>query len=172
MKLLKGQLVDGFRANRKLAPNVYSLKQVFEGLEKSPAVAGIFGVEAVSSGVLEKVVVEVGRDKPRYMRVSDEDGRIIVGRPHLLTGDDVTLYLDAVHELTHVKQFWEGKELFDDRYEYVDRPTEIEAFRNATREAVRLGLGEARIRDYLKTDWMTIDDLERLIKNISIAFSG
>ncbi|MBI2185154.1 MAG: hypothetical protein HYU39_09375 [Thaumarchaeota archaeon] len=168
MRLLDGRFVDGFKANRELPPSVYGLGQVFVGLEKSPAIAGIFGRREVSSGVLGKVIVEIGVDRPRYMRVSDDDGRILVGRPHLLTGDDLTLYLDAVHELTHVRQFWEGKALYDKRFEYVDRPTEVEAFRNATNEALRLGLGVSAIRDYLKTDWMTVEDLEKLIKNMAI----
>ncbi len=158
--------MEGFRANRVLSPGVYRLKEVFEGLEDSPAIRGIFGDNGVSSGVLDEVVVEISSSKPRYMRVRSEDGRIMVGRQHLVSADDVTLYLDVVHELTHVKQFWEGRELYDKRFEYVDRPTEVEAFKVAAEEAERLGLGEDIVRDYLKTDWMSDADLDKLIRNI------
>ena len=160
--------MQGFKANRDLPIGIYKLKEVFHGLEKSPAVQGLFGDNGLANGVLEKVVVEIHPIRPSYMRVSDEDGRIVVGKRHLQDGDDVTLYLDAVHELTHVKQFWEGKELFDKKYEYVDRPTEIEAFRSAVLEALRLGLDEKTIREYLKTEWMTEEDLEKLIRNIGL----
>ncbi|MGQ9515369.1 MAG: hypothetical protein ACUVTL_10060 [Thermoproteota archaeon] len=49
------------------------------------------------------------------------------------------LYLDIIHELTHVKQFMDGKKLFDWRHKYVEMPTEVEAFRNAVEGARRLG---------------------------------
>ena len=69
--------------------------------------------------------------RPGYLRVDDETGNIVVSGEYLRTGDERYLYLDVVHELVHVRQFIEGKELFDRRYSYVDRPTEIEAYRRA-----------------------------------------
>jgi hypothetical protein len=62
----------------------------------------------------------------------------------------------------------EGKELFDPRYDYVDRPTEIEAYRYAVQEAKRIGLSAAEIRVYLKTEMMSTQTLDKLIKNMNI----
>jgi uncharacterized protein YebE (UPF0316 family) len=61
-----------------------------------------------------------------------------------------------------------GKELFDPQYEYVDRPTEIEAYGYVVEEAKRLGLCGDRLLCYLKTEWMSEHDLEKLTKNIGL----
>jgi len=54
------------------------------------------------------------------------------------------------------------------RYDYVDRPTEIEAYRYAVKEAKRVGLGAAEIRTYLKTEMMSTQALDKLIRNMGI----
>jgi hypothetical protein len=76
--------------------------------------------------------------------------------------------LDIVHELCHVKQFMDGKELFDPHYDYVDRPTEVEAYRYAVKEARRLGLSDQWILAYLKTEWMSNQDLAKLARHVNI----
>jgi hypothetical protein len=67
-----------------------------------------------------------------------------------------------------VKQYMDGKELFDGNYEYVDRPTEIEAYRYTVQEARRLGLSDRRICKYLKTEWMSQEDLRKLAKHLQV----
>jgi hypothetical protein len=74
--------------------------------------------------------------------------------------------LDIIHELVHVRQFMEGKELFDSDFTYIERPTEVEAYRVAVEEAKRLGLSEERICAYLKTEWMSAKDFKRLTKSL------
>jgi len=83
-------------------------------------------------------------------------------------GNMVDIYLDVIHELVHVKQFMEGKELFDSDYAYIERPTEVEAYRHAVKEARRLGMTDERICEYLKTEWMNDDDLQRLAKTVGV----
>ena len=100
--------------------------------------------------------------------VSDDDGHLMVNKRYLSTGRTEDIYLDVIHELCHVKQHMEGKELFDPRYDYVDRPTEIEAYRYAVQEAKRIGLSAAEIRVYLKTEMMSTQTLDKLIKNMNI----
>jgi hypothetical protein len=80
----------------------------------------------------------------------------------------VDIYLDIIHELCHVRQLQEGKELFDPRYSYVERPTEIEAYSYTVQEARRLGLSDERICEYLKTDWMSDEDLKVLAKAVNV----
>jgi hypothetical protein len=62
----------------------------------------------------------------------------------------------------------EGKELFDPRYNYVERPTEIEAYRYTVQEARRLGLSDERICEYLKTEWMSREDLKFLARAVKV----
>ncbi len=102
------------------------------------------------------------------MGVSNIDGHIIISAFYLNNGDLIDIYLDIIHELVHVKQFMDGKELFDRHYNYVDRPTEIEAFSHAVKEARNLGLTDERILDYLRTEWMTDEDLKRLAKSLNV----
>jgi hypothetical protein len=80
------------------------------------------------------------------------------------------IYLDIIHELVHVRQFMEGKELFDDNYSYIERPTEVEAFRHAVAEARNLGLSDERICAYLKTEWLSDDDLKRLTETLNVRY--
>lgn len=102
------------------------------------------------------------------MGVSDSDGHLMVNKRYLSTGRKQDIYLDVIHELCHIKQYMEGRELFDPRYDYVDRPTEIEAYRYAVQEAKRVGLSVEEIRVYLKTEMMSTQALERLIRNMGV----
>jgi hypothetical protein len=136
----------------------------FKGYEKVGAVKGIFGEK--TEDVLRNLKVEFiwfG-----YMGVDNTNGHLMVNGKYLNSGDKTDIYLDVVHELCHVKQWMDGRELFDERYDYVDRPTEIEAYRYTVQEAKRLGLKEERILLYLKTEWMSSQDLKRLVKNMGV----
>ncbi len=139
--------------------------EYFKDFEKVAAVRRIFGEK--TEEVLRNLKVEfMGFG---YMGVDNTNGHLLVNAKYLKTGDKVDIYLDIVHELCHVKQYLDGKELFDGRYEYVDRPTEIEAYRYTVIEARRLGLSDERIFQYLKTEWMSDDDLKRLAKAVGVA---
>lgn len=136
----------------------------FKKFENVEAVKGIFGEK--TEEILSKLKVEFiwfG-----YMGVDNTDGHLLVNARYLSKGDKTDLYLDVIHELYHVKQWIDGRELFDSEYEYVDRPTEIEAYRYTVQEAKRLGLSKEQIILYLKTEWMSDEDLARLVKNMQI----
>ncbi len=137
--------------------------EYFQGFDKFEAVKGIFGDKTTE--VLSNLKVELSWFMG-YMYVDGADGHLVISRAYLNTGDKKEIYLDLVHELCHVKQFMEGKELFDPRYDYVDRPTEVEAYYYAIEEARRIGFSEERIRCYLQTEWMTNEDLKKLVSNI------
>jgi len=145
--------------------SMHPFTDYLKGFEKVEAVRRIFGEETES--VLNNLKVELAGWRG-YMGVSNEDGHLIVSAEYLNKGDIIDVYLDVIHELTHVKQFMDGKELFGGRWSYVDRPTEIEAYRNAVDEARRLGLSDERICDYLQTEWMTDKDLQRLAKTLNV----
>ena len=104
------------------------------------------------------------------MGVSEVDGHLIVSADYLSRGNRTDIYLDIVHELVHVRQFMEGKELFDHNFEYVERPTEVEAYRVAVEEARRLGMSDRRICQYLKTEWMNDEELKCLTKSVNVVY--
>jgi hypothetical protein len=137
----------------------------FRGFDKVEAVRRIFGDK--TGRVLRDLKVEfiwLGG----YMGVNGANGHLMVNPKYLNTGDRTDIYLDVIHELVHVRQFMEGKDLFDTHYSYTDRPTEVEAYRYAVEEAKRLGLGDDRICDYLKTEWMSGKEFEQLASTVNV----
>jgi hypothetical protein len=144
----------------------HSFTEYFKGFEKVPAIVEIFGER--TEQVLKTLKVEFFSSKFGYMGVSDEDGHLIMSAYYLKNGDPVSKYLDVVHELVHVRQYTEGKALFDETYEYHNRPTELEAYRHAVKEARRIGMSDSEIFEYLKVDWMSEDEVWKLAHNIGV----
>lgn len=163
------RLLRRLRLRRIIRSSISTRKfnDVFKGFEKVEAVKRIFGEK--TEEVLSNLKVEL-MGFGGYMGVDDATGNLMVNARYLNSGDKVDIYLDVIHELCHVKQFMEGKELFDNRYDYVDRPTEIEAYRYTVQEARRIGLTEERICQYLRTEWMSEDDFKRLAKAVNVSY--
>jgi hypothetical protein len=145
---------------------VHHFTEFFKGFEKLPTVIEIFGQD--TEKILGGLQVEFFSSKFGYMGVSDEDGHLIVSAYYLRDGDPVSKYIDVVHELVHVRQFSEGKHLFDEAYEYHERPTELEAYSHAIKEARRLGMSDNEIFEYLKVDWMSEDEVRKLARNLNV----
>jgi len=154
------------RIIREVKVQTYPFTNYFKGFEEVEAVKGIFGEK--TANVLRNLRVEFVGSRWAYMGVNDADGHLIVGAHYLKNGDILDVYLDVIHELVHVKQFMEGKELFESRYNYVDRPTEVEAYRHVVEEARRLGISDKRICAYLRTEWMSDEDLKRLASTLNV----
>lgn len=150
---------------RKVKVATCPFMEYFKGFEKVSAVREIFGDNTKS--ILGKLKVEFAGIRG-YMGVSEIDGHLIMGARYLNEGNTLDIYLDVIHELVHVRQFMEGKELFDSDYAYIERPTEVEAYCHAVKEARRLGMNDERICEYLKTEWMSDDDLQKLAKTVGI----
>jgi hypothetical protein len=150
---------------RDVPISTYPFKDYFKGFEEVEAVRQIFGEK--TEEVLKNLKVEFAGTRG-YMGVNNRDGHLLISSNYLKEGNIVDIYLDIIHELVHVRQFMEGKELFDDNFSYTERPTEIEAYRHAVKEARRLGLDDDRICLYLKTEWMSDDDMKRLAKTLKL----
>ena len=155
----------GVVINRDFPTGCFPFKDVFGGFEEVDAVRSIFGSK--TDKVLTDLEVEI-EDGQGYMRINDKKGSIIVNAKYLKEGEESYIYLDVVHELVHIRQHLEGKELWDKRYAYVDRPTELEAYRVAVQEARRLGLREEKIVDYLKVEWVTDEEFRRLLNTLEL----
>jgi GNAT superfamily N-acetyltransferase len=139
--------------------------EVFSGFEAVHAVRALFGPD--TEEVIEKLKISL--DSPRgYLRVDGETGHVIINPEYLKTGHERHLYLDVIHELAHVRQFREGKELYDRRYPYFERPTEIEAYQVAVEEARRIGMGREEIVEYLKVEWVTEEEFRRFVSMMRI----
>lgn len=156
-----------FRLNRDLPEGRYRLGEVFSGLDEVKALQKCVGNPSILNRILDETWVTL-TDEDGYMYVNDEDGSVVVGLEYLRTGDTRHLYLDVIHELVHVKQFLEGKNLFDHSYSYVDRPTEIEAYRCCVEEGRKLGMPEDEIAEYLYVEWITRKDHAKLLKRLGV----
>jgi hypothetical protein len=145
---------------------LHDFTDFFQGFDEIPAVRSIFGDD--TANVLKSLKVEFFSSKFGYMGVSDEDGHLIVSAYYLREGEPVSKYLDVIHELVHVRQFREGKPLFDENYEYHNRPTELEAYKLAITEGRKLGMSDKELFDYLKVDWLNEEELRKLAKNLGV----
>jgi hypothetical protein len=161
-------MIAPFFIARSAPPGLHALCDVFAGIDASPALARALPDPAERARLLALTIIDVCADGVSYMRVSEEDGRILVREEYLRTGPELDLYLDLVHELTHVRQFHEGADLYDRSVAYVDRPTEIEAYEVAVEEARRLGLSDAYIHAYLDVHWVTEEERLRLAERLGL----
>jgi len=149
----------------------HSFNDYFKGFQAVPAVREIFGQQ--TDEVLASVQVEFLNVRSDYIWVSDEDGHLIANANYLKHGETRAIYLDVIHELVHVKQFRDGREIsleFGKRFEYVDRPTEIEAYRHTIKEARRLGMTDEEIINYLKVTWLDEEEVRRLARHLGVKF--
>jgi hypothetical protein len=140
----------------------------FRGFENVEAVKALFGRK--TDDVLRNLQVQF-MWAGGYMGVNALTGHLMANAKYLNTGDRTDIYLDVIHELVHVKQLMEGRELFDSHYTYVERPTEVEAYKYAVTEARKLGLTDEKICRYLRTEWMTDSGFKQLAKTLGVKCS-
>lgn len=154
---------------REVKVKLYNFMDHFKGFEKVAIIREIFGDN--TKKVLSELKVEFCHFRKGFMWVCDDDGHLVVSVCYLKVGNNRDIYLDIIHELVHVRQFMEGKELYDGHFEYVSRPTEIEAYGFAVKEARRIGMTDTEIFEYLKTDWVSDDELKKLAKTLGVKIS-
>lgn len=175
----------GFEVRRDLPLGRHPIESAFPGLG-SLATAGRLVKDPAQRGRLfaETTVELVADDAWMYIapwEVPREAGSgwkpvltprgrdcVVVGESHLRTSSELVLFLDIFHELCHVLQRQAGRELWDRKYSYVERPTEVEAYRFVIDEARRLKVDDAVLRDYLKVEWIDDDDLAILLRAMDV----
>jgi hypothetical protein len=159
------------RLDRTLPPGEHALSRLLPGIAKSPALRRVEADPKARLRLLARSrVVICGPEGFAFVDV--EGKRIILSERYYATGRDLDLYLDLLHELTHLRQLDQGFDLWDNRFEYVDRPTEVEAYSVAVDEGRRLGMSSAEVRAHLTNPWMTIADVNRLLGHIDRFLSG
>jgi len=159
-----------FRINRRLEPGQYRLEDVFADIRTYSILHVIFADAEEFDGIISNTKVFVV-DKPNEMFVDNDDGSITIGLTHLRRSSDEFLYLDIIHELCHVKQHLQGRNLYDRSKAYVDRETEIEAYQVTVQEARRIGLNDQDISNYLRVAWITSEEHKRLARRLTVTGS-
>jgi hypothetical protein len=157
--------------DRSLGPGDHGFLQLLPRAGRSPALRRIAAAAATRARLLTRAHVLVCGPRG-YAFVDVEVPRIVLSARYYAIGGDVDLYLDLLHELTHLRQLGEGFDLWDDRFDYVDRPTEVEAYAVAVEEGRRLGLSQAELLEHLRNPWMTRADVRRLLGHVDRFLAG
>ena len=147
----------------------YKFNDYFQGFGNVSAVREIFGSE--TDEVLRNLQVEFLNVRTDYIWVNDKDGHLIANANYVNHGEKRVIYLDLIHELVHVKQFRRGEKLLltlGNRFEYVNRPTELEAYRYTVKEARKLGMSDDEIFEYLKVTWLDQEELTQLARHLRV----
>jgi len=159
--------VKSFHVRRGAAVGEYKLSEVFTGLESSSALLKVFGSKTQMAKVMRHLKLRVERNDSGLW-LDRDTGTVCIGSKYLAAAKNDFLYLDVIHVLVHVRQFLEGKELYDQAFEYVDRPTELEAYRTTVAEARRVGMAENEILKYLRMDAVDDSELGKLMEKIGV----
>lgn len=156
-----------FRIHRRVEPGQYRLVELFLDIRTYGILPAIFADAEEIDGVMAHTKVFVV-DRLSEMFVDNDDGSITIGLTHLRQASDEFLYLDIIHELCHVKQHLQGRNLYDRSKAYVDRETEIEAYHVTVQEARRIGLKDEAIANYLRVSWITPEEHKRLVRRLDV----
>jgi hypothetical protein len=176
---------NGFRVTRDIAVGRHPLLVVFPGLNKMETATRHEPDATKRKKLHEETCIEVVAedvwmyvapfDLPKSFRrrwkpvVSPDSDCIVVGSGHLKESPALTLFLDIFHELCHVRQRHDGRDLWPDKLSYVRRPTEIEAYQFVVDEARKFGVSDATIREYLRVEWVEDNEMLELFETLGVA---
>lgn len=159
--------MNDFPIIRHESPGQYALRDIFPRIDDCRILYDVFGTPEEAADILSRTKVHI-IDHPHEMFVSNEDGSIAIGLSYLCRAPEEHLYLDIIHELCHVRQYMDGRNLYDRSKSYVDRETEVEAYEVTVREARRIGLNDSAIADYLRVSWITPEEHKRLAARLGV----
>ncbi|HEY3451300.1 MAG TPA: hypothetical protein VGK67_33385 [Myxococcales bacterium] len=159
------------RIDHRLDAGDHRYLELLPEVAASPALQRISPDPRVRQRLVERAVVQI-RGRRGYAFVDVEAPCIVLSESYYASGAHLDLYLDLLHELTHLRQLAEGFDLWDERFEYVDRPTEVEGYAVAIEEGRRLGMTEDDVFRHLSNPWMTEADVRRLIGHIDTYLGG
>ncbi len=156
------------RIRREIGPGEYQLGYVCAGLQSVAEVKKLLEERGLDEQFVigTKVLVDDTRDF--YMYVDDREKRLVACLGHIRDSEQKTVYLDFLHELVHIFQLYDGRNLYDRRYKYVRRSTEIEAYSVAVNEGRRMGMSEKELMDYLLVEWISEDEHRELAESVGI----
>ncbi|MGI0055368.1 MAG: hypothetical protein ACREB9_05355 [Thermoplasmata archaeon] len=174
-----------FRIERAIALGHHAILDVFPGLDRLPIAKRVESDARQRKALFRETAVQVIAGDvwmyvapkalpPGFRRrwkpvVAPDEDCIVVGRKHLSTSPALTVYMDIYHELCHVRQRREGANLWEPGVGYVERWTEIEAYRVVVEDARRLGASESFLREYLEVEWINRREHADLLRKLGVA---
>jgi hypothetical protein len=162
---MKIELPEYAFVNRTLSCGMHPYRLLLPRLEESPVARRIETATTSLRPLMDSARVKI-TPREGYCYVEIKIPAIILAEDYYQQANPLDLYLDLAHELTHLRQLAEGKNLWDHSLHYVDRPTEIEGYAVAVEEGMRLGLTEAEVIRHLSNPWLSNAEVARLRKNI------
>jgi hypothetical protein len=151
---------------RTLRLGLHPYAEVLPRAAESPAMRRVAADPATRQALLSAARVRISLI-PGYAFIDTRTPCICLSWVYYKIGTDLDLYLDMLHELTHLRQLQEGADLWDRRFSYVDRITEIEGYAVAVEEGRRLGMTGSDIARHLHNFWMSTNAVARLNQNIA-----
>ncbi len=151
--------------NRILGCGLHPYRLMLPRFEESPAVRRIETPGIPIGPLLDDARVKIKKGEG-YCYVDVKIPAIVLIEEYYIKANPLDLFLDMAHELTHLRQLAEGRNIWDHSLPYVDRPTEIEGYAVAVEEGVRLGMTEEQVIQHLSNPWLDDDEIDRLRRNI------
>jgi len=180
-----GPVPKGFRVQRELPLGRHPILTAFPGLDRLETAERHSPDPATRARLYERTCVELVPDDiwmyvspfevPKEARgqwkpvVSPDSDCIVIGESHLRESPDLVLFMDIFHELCHVLQRRGGAELWDRRFTYTERPTEVAAYRFVVDEARRFGVQDDVLREYLRVEWIDEKEFLQLLVKMDVA---
>jgi len=161
----KVEVPEQARTCRTLSFGLHPYLAVLPRAAESPGLRRIAADPVVREALLGQARVRISAI-PGYAFIDTRTPCINLSWIYWKLGSDLDLYLDLLHELTHLRQLQEGADLWDKNFSYVDRVTEIEAYAVAVEEGRRLGMTDREVVRHLHNPWMSRRDVARLQQHI------
>jgi len=163
---MKTELPEYARVVRDLPSGDHPYRSLLPRIGESPVRRRIETAKTPFGPLVDHAVVRIKKRERGYCYVDVLVPAVTVTEQYYRNGNDLDLYLDLAHELTHLRQHLEGENIWDHDTPYVDRTTEIEGYAVAIEEGRRLGMTEADIMQHLSNPWMSEEEVARLLYNI------
>jgi hypothetical protein len=168
---MKIDLPEYAQVIRTLPSGDHPYRHLLPRFDESPAGRRIESPLTPLGPLLDSARVRI-KAREGYCYVDVMVPAIVLSETYYHQASPIDLYLDLAHELTHLRQLAEGKNLWDHSLHYVDRPTEIEGYAVAVEEGRRLGMTEADILHHLSNPWLNDAEVARLLENIERLLSN
>ncbi len=165
------ELPEFARVVRTLPAGDHAYLELLPHAARSPAMARALPDPVQRERLLRDAKVQL-RGGRGYAFIDVEAPCIVLSEWYYREGADLDLYMDLLHELTHLRQLEEGFDLWDERFAYVDRPTEVEGYAVAIEEGRRLGMTDDDVFRHLSNPWMTDPDVRRLMAHVDSFLDG
>jgi len=174
----------GFRVARDLPIGRHPLLAAFPGLDRIGAAERLQPDPSAREKLFDETCVQIvdqdlwmyvaPREIPVGARrewrpvVSPGSDCVVIGKSHLAESSELMLFMDIFHELCHVIQRHGGADLWPPGLSYVQRWTEVEAYRFVVTEARKLGVSDDFLRDYLRVEWISDEEHRQLLDRLEV----